>query len=199
MPWSAEKLLSAAGDRACILPKPLFSSCSGRAALPVAPLPVLRATCPHAAPARAGSSSVPGSCCSSGRPGGARGSEETGGGSGCPGSEGPSADHLPLREPDRPPGAGPQSSAERRCCRLSPQKAGVEALTPSLASKPQRGWVGVTKRQDRTRSRTGAGVRGSGMRWEQKRRSLCRRWETPESSPAGTGGSAAPHPGDDGA
>lgn len=41
----------------------------------------------------------------------------------------------------------------------------------------------------------GAGARGSGMRWEQKRRRLCR--ETPESSPAGTG--ACPHPGDDGA
>lgn len=150
-----------------------------------------------------GSTSAAGGCCSSSRPGLPRGSQEAGGGSCCSGSEGPSADHLPLPEPDRRASARPRLSAERRCYELSPQKPGVGALTPSLASKPRRGWgrggseTGPDPDRDPdsdgpVHSRPEQGVRGSVMRWEQKRRSLCRPWETPVSSPAGAGGCPTP-------
>lgn len=192
LPRSAEKLLSAAGDRACILPKLLFSPCSGRAALPVAPLPVLRATCPHAAPGRAGSSSVPGSCCSSGRPGRARGSKEAGAGSGCPGSEGPSADHLPLREQLRPPGARPRRSAERRCCKLSPQKADVEAECRFETSER----MGSAWQRDRTGPGPKQGFGALGCAGSRSGGAFAGDGRPPRAAQQGP--VAAPHPGDDG-
>lgn len=120
--------------QAPLLP-PLQTCCfaggsSARPLLPLSPAPPVRGR--GSAPSPGGVAAVAGLGCP--------GSEEVGGGSCCPGSEGPSADHHRLREPGRRPGTRPRGSPERRCCKLSPQKPGVEALTPSLASKPRRGW-----------------------------------------------------------
>lgn len=89
-------------------------------------------------PGRGRSSSVPGSC----------------------GSPSRSSDHLPLRAPDRPPGTRPRHYPERRCCELSPQKPGVEALTPISLGKLGEDGVCVAVRQERTRTgtRTGTGT-----------------------------------------
>lgn len=111
-----------------------------------------------------------------------------------PGSEGPSSDRRALREPDGPPGARPRHSPQRRCCKLSPQKPGVKALTPSLASKPWGGWgrggrgTGPDSDWDRDRARrAGAGVRGLWDALGAEASEPLRPWETPESSPAPRG------------